>query len=190
MLARIYRPSKTAMQSGRAKAADWVLEFEPKDARRPDPLMGWTVTSDTESSQVRLTFETKEEAVRYAEAHRIAFQLIDDALDYSAKQEALGKTVGDDFREGKITLPVILAFLRGGAEERTFWQRVMEAQEQAPEDLQEAIRLMTRHGALKDTVARAAHYGAMAKDALGIFKESAEKRALTEVVDYCIQRGH
>jgi octaprenyl-diphosphate synthase len=120
----------------------------------------------------------------------IAFQLIDDALDYSARQEALGKTVGDDFREGKITLPVILAFLRGGAGERTFWQRVMESQEQRPEDLQEAISLMTRHGALKDTVLRAAHYGAMAKDALGIFKESAEKRALIEVVDFCIQRGH
>jgi octaprenyl-diphosphate synthase len=126
----------------------------------------------------------------YGQNLGIAFQLIDDALDYSAKQEALGKTVGDDFREGKITLPVILAFLRGGAEERTFWQRVMEAQEQRPEDLQAAIGYMTRHGALKDTVARAAHYGAMAKDALGIFKESAEKRALTEVVDFCIQRGH
>ena len=78
MLARIYRPSKTAMQSGRAKA-DWVLEFEPREARRPDPLMGWTVTGDTQSSQLRLTFETKEEAVRYAEAHGIAFQLIDPA---------------------------------------------------------------------------------------------------------------
>ena len=77
MLARIYRPSKTAMQSGRAKATDWVLEFEPKDARRSDPLMGWTVTSDTESSQVKLTFESRDEAVRYAEAHGIAFQLIE-----------------------------------------------------------------------------------------------------------------
>ena len=120
----------------------------------------------------------------------IAFQLIDDALDYSGDSTRMGKSVGDDFREGKITLPVILAFLRGGQEERTFWQRVMEAQEQRPEDLQAAIGLMTRHGALKDTVARAAHYGAMAKDALGIFKESPEKRALTEVVDFCIQRGH
>ena len=120
----------------------------------------------------------------------IAFQLIDDALDYSAKQEALGKTVGDDFREGKITLPVILAYLRGDAEERSFWQRVMEQQEQQPDDLARAIGLMTRHGALKDTVARAAHYGAMAKDALGIFPDSAEKRALIEVVDFCIQRGH
>lgn len=77
MLARIFRPSKTAMQSGKAKASDWVLEFEPSAARRSDPLMGWTQTTDTESSQIRLTFETREEAVRYAEAHGLAFQLVD-----------------------------------------------------------------------------------------------------------------
>ena len=77
MLARIFRPSKTAMQSGKGKTSDWVLEFEPTDARRADPLMGWTQTSDTSSSQVRLAFDTKEEAVRYADQHGIAFQLID-----------------------------------------------------------------------------------------------------------------
>ena len=65
------------MQSGRAKADEWVLEFEPSDARRSDPLMGWTVTGDTASSQVRLTFATREEAIRYAEAHAIPFQLTD-----------------------------------------------------------------------------------------------------------------
>jgi len=96
MLARIFRPSKTAMQSGRAKAAAWVLEFEPKAARRPDPLMGWTVTSDTESSQVRLSFETKDEAVRYAEAHGIAFQLIDPA---PAKR--IIKAYADNFAFGR-----------------------------------------------------------------------------------------
>jgi len=78
MLARIFRPSKNAMQSGKAKTKDWVLEFEPKAARRSDPLMGWTQTSDTESSQVQLQFDTKEDAVRYAEQHGIAFQLSDD----------------------------------------------------------------------------------------------------------------
>ncbi len=77
MLARIFRPSKTAMQSGRGKTQEWLLEFEPNAARRSDPLMGWTVTTDTESSQVRLAFDTSEEAVRYAEQHGIAFQLID-----------------------------------------------------------------------------------------------------------------
>jgi hypothetical protein len=77
MLARIFRPSKSAMQSGRGKTQEWVLEFEPTDALRPDPLMGWTQTSDTTSSQVRLEFDTREEAVRYAEQRGIAFQLID-----------------------------------------------------------------------------------------------------------------
>ena len=66
------------MQSGRAKTKDWVLEFEPSAARRPDPLMGWTQTGDTASSQVRLSFETRDEAVRYADHHGIAFQLFDD----------------------------------------------------------------------------------------------------------------
>lgn len=96
MLARIFRPSKTAMQSGRAKAANWVLEFEPSAARHPDRLMGWTVTSDTESSQVRLTFDTKEEAVRYAETHGIAFQLTDPA---PAKR--IIKAYADNFAFGR-----------------------------------------------------------------------------------------
>ncbi|WP_293904997.1 ETC complex I subunit [Phenylobacterium sp.] len=98
MLARIFRPSKTAMQSGRAKAVGWVLEFEASDARRSDPLMGWTVTGDTESSQVHLTFDTKEEAVRYAEAHKIAFQLIDPA-----PARRIIKAYADNFAFGRRT---------------------------------------------------------------------------------------
>jgi hypothetical protein len=74
MLARIYRPAKTAMQSGVAKTKDWVLEFEPASARRPDPLMGWTSSSDM-NGQVRLSFETPEEAAAYATAHGIPFQV-------------------------------------------------------------------------------------------------------------------
>jgi hypothetical protein len=76
MLARIFRPAKNAMQSGRGKTAEWLLEFEPASARKSDPLMGWTQTTDTDG-QVRLSFDTKEDAVRYAEARGIAFQLVD-----------------------------------------------------------------------------------------------------------------
>ena len=75
-LARIYRPAKTAMQSGKAKTRDWLLEFEPASARTVDPLMGWT-SSDDMNGQVRLSFETSDEAIAYAERHGIAFQLID-----------------------------------------------------------------------------------------------------------------
>jgi len=120
----------------------------------------------------------------------IAFQVIDDVLDYSAKQVTLGKTVGDDFREGKITLPVVLAFRRGTEEERTFWRRTLEDLKQQPGDLEHAFWLMERHDALTDAVARARHYGAIARDALGIFADGPEKAALVELIDFCIERAH
>ncbi len=120
----------------------------------------------------------------------IAFQLIDDGLDYAARQATLGKAIGDDFRAGKITLPVVLAFRRGDDEERDFWRRTLERGVQSKQDLEQAAALMERHGAIRDTVERARHYGAMARDALGIFMEGAEKAALMEVVDFCIERTH
>jgi octaprenyl-diphosphate synthase len=120
----------------------------------------------------------------------IAFQLVDDALDYSGREAQLGKTVGDDFREGKITLPVILAFLRGGAVDREFWKRTMQKLEQRPEDMAQAQTLMERHNAMADTLERARHYGAMARDALGLFGDSAMKAALLEAVDFAIDRAH
>ena len=75
MLARIYRPAKTAMQSGKAKTKEWVLEFEPSSARASDPLMGWTVSSDM-NGQVRMLFDTREEAAAYAQRHGIAFEVL------------------------------------------------------------------------------------------------------------------
>jgi len=74
MIARIYRPSRTSMQSGKAKTHEWVLEFEPETARTSDPLMGWTSSSDMKQ-QIRLSFETQAEAVAYADRHGIAFRL-------------------------------------------------------------------------------------------------------------------
>jgi octaprenyl-diphosphate synthase len=120
----------------------------------------------------------------------IAFQLIDDVLDYSADQAALGKTVGDDFREGKISLPVVLAWRRGAPEERAFWRRTLEKLEQRDGDLERAIGLMEKRGALKDTVERARHYGAIARDALGIFPDGAVKDAMSEAIDFAIERAY
>jgi octaprenyl-diphosphate synthase len=120
----------------------------------------------------------------------IAFQLVDDALDFSGREAALGKAIGDDFREGKITLPVILAFLRGGKVEREFWRRTIEALDQRDGDLVQAQTLMERHAALADTLERARHYGAMARDALGLFPDSELKAALLEAVEFAIDRAH
>ncbi|HEX6978408.1 MAG TPA: polyprenyl synthetase family protein [Alphaproteobacteria bacterium] len=120
----------------------------------------------------------------------IAFQLVDDVLDYAAETATLGKSVGDDFRDGKITLPVVLAFLRGDEEERRFWRRTLEDMDQREGDLEHAIALMGRHGSLRDSVERARHYGAIARDALGVFPDSPEKRALIDLVQFAIGRAY
>lgn len=120
----------------------------------------------------------------------IAFQLIDDALDYGGSAAKLGKNVGDDFREGKITLPIVLSFRRGTDSERDFWRRTLEEGQIADGDLETALATMRRHRALEDTVERARHYGAMARDALELFPQSNWKRALFEVVDFCVSRAH
>lgn len=120
----------------------------------------------------------------------IAFQLVDDALDYSAKQATLGKNIGDDFREGKITLPVILAYRRGTDEERDFWKRTMQAVRQEEADLGTALEILNTHGTLAATIERARHYGEMAKDALAIFKDNSAKKAMLSIVDFCIDRAY
>jgi octaprenyl-diphosphate synthase len=120
----------------------------------------------------------------------IAFQLVDDVLDYGGKSAKLGKNVGDDFREGKITLPVVLAFRRGNDSERAFWIKALERGEIGDGDLEHAVGLMTKHRALEDTMNRAQHYGAMAVDALALFPSSPMKTALEQVVAFCLARSH
>jgi octaprenyl-diphosphate synthase len=120
----------------------------------------------------------------------IAFQLVDDALDYGGKSAKLGKNVGDDFREGKITLPIVLSFRRGSELEREFWVRTIERGDAADGDLEHALGLMAKHRALEDTIGRAQHYGAMAKDALALFPASPMKQALEQAVEFCIARAH
>jgi octaprenyl-diphosphate synthase len=118
----------------------------------------------------------------------LAFQLVDDALDYGGSSSSLGKKVGDDFREGKITLPVVLSYRRGTDADRAFWKRVLEEGNITDRDLEHAIQLMRNHRALDDTIARARHFGAVARDALAPFPESTAKAALLEAVDFCISR--
>ncbi len=135
--------------------------------------------------------QVEEEALQvYGLNFGIAFQLIDDVLDYSAKQKELGKTIGDDFREGKITLPVILAFRRGDSEERAFWQRCLQDLEQTDDDLGRAMELMAKHDSLTDSVNRAKHYADVARDALGIFPKGPVKAALLDIIDFCIDRAY
>ncbi len=118
----------------------------------------------------------------------LAFQLVDDALDYGGNAKDLGKNVGDDFREGKVTLPVILSFRRGTPEERAFWKSAIENAESDDAALEKARGLMVKYGAINDTIARARHFGAIAHDALAPLPDGAQKRALVDVIDFCISR--
>ena len=118
----------------------------------------------------------------------LAFQLVDDALDYGGKAADLGKNTGDDFREGKITLPVILAWRRGTAEDRAFWREAIEGGKSDDSNLDHALGLITRYGGLTDTIARAQHYGMIARDALAPLPATPWKDALLEVIDFCISR--
>jgi octaprenyl-diphosphate synthase len=130
------------------------------------------------------------EALRaYGRSLGIAFQLVDDALDYAGDSGNLGKSVGDDFREGKITLPVILAYRRGDDTERAFWKRTIAEGEIGDGDLDHAMGLMRKHKAIEATFERARTYGAMARDAMAIFPRSPEKDAMLEVIDFSIARA-
>src|SRR6202011_5046133 len=101
----------------------------------------------------------------------------------------LGKSGGDNCRDGKVTLPLLVAFARGGEEERTFWRRTIEDLDQRPGDLEQALRLVERRGALPETLARSPAYAETAVDALSMFQDGAERRALIEAFAFPSERG-
>lgn len=120
----------------------------------------------------------------------IAFQLVDDAIDYVSDAGTMGKDAGDDFREGKATLPVILAYARGNPEDRVFWKAAIEGHRNRDEDFDHAIELVRATRAVDDTLARARHYGQRAIDALAIFANGKAKDAMIEAVEFAIARAY
>jgi octaprenyl-diphosphate synthase len=118
-----------------------------------------------------------------------AVQLTDDVIDYASDEATMGKGVGDDFRDGKITLPVILAYARGSAGDREFWRDAMAGTRATDQDLEQAIGLMRASGALADTVERARYYGRRAIDALAGFPAGKAKSALIEAVEFAVSRA-
>jgi len=120
----------------------------------------------------------------------IAFQLSDDVIDYASDAATMGKGVGDDFRDGKMTLPVILAFARGSDDERAFWRAAISGERVSEGDLAHAIRLLRSTGALEDTIERARLYGRRAIDALAMFPASKAKSALTEAAEFAVARAY
>ncbi len=133
--------------------------------------------------------EERIDALRaYGRALGMAFQIVDDLLDYGGSSAALGKNVGDDFREGKVTMPVLLAVAASDADGKAFWSRVIEARDQNEGDLDEAMRRLTETGALAETERRARAYIADAREALEIFPDSDLRAALRDVAEFVVAR--
>jgi octaprenyl-diphosphate synthase len=126
----------------------------------------------------------------YGQSLGIAFQLVDDALDYSGKQALMGKSVGDDFREAKVTLPVILAYARAEDQAQQFWKRVIETGAQSEADLERAISYVEETGAIRETMARARHYAGEARAALAELPPSDIRAALADIADFCVERAY
>lgn len=123
----------------------------------------------------------------YGDALGIAFQIVDDLLDYWGAQST-GKNVGDDFRERKLTLPLIKAVAKADAEERAFWTRTIEKGRQEDGDLEHAIALLNKHGALEDTRAEALAWIEKAKAALSAVPDSEVKTMMLEIAEYVVER--
>ena len=118
----------------------------------------------------------------------LAFQLVDDALDYGGLESALGKSVGDDFREGKVTLPVIRAFEKADASESDFWRRVIVDHDQKDVDLEKAVSLLRKAGALQSTMDLAKDYAREARESLKIFPDSPWRSTLQDLADFVVER--
>ena len=135
--------------------------------------------------------EDAEEALdAYGRNLGVAFQLVDDVIDYDADSATTGKGIGDDFREGKMTLPVILAYARGSEGDREFWRAAIGGDRSSDDDLAHALRLMRATGALDDTLDRARQYGRRAIDALALFPSGRAKSALVEAAEFAIARAY
>ena len=126
----------------------------------------------------------------YGEELGIAFQLVDDALDYSARQAMLGKTVGDDFVDGKVTLPMILAFADGDEQERAFWRRTIEDQNQHEPDLKQALALISRHRGIERTLDAAEQAAQRAQRALSIFAPSETRDCMAALASFSVSRAY
>lgn len=124
----------------------------------------------------------------YGDGLGMAFQLADDLLDYGGSSAALGKNVGDDFREGKVTLPIILAVGQGNEQARAFWNRTIARGQQGDGDLEQALAYLAQSGALEDTRNQAQNHGARAIAALSSFEAGPMKTALTEIAEFVIAR--
>ena len=192
---RILSRASSVIAEGEVNQLTAQRRVETSEDQYLDIISAKTAALFAAACRIAAVVAEREEAVEehldaYGRHLGIAFQLVDDAIDYASDAATMGKGVGDDFRDGKVTLPVILAYARGTDAERRFWRDAMTGGRAADTDLAHATELLEDSGALSDTLERARHYGQRAIDALGPFPASRAKAALVEAVEFAIARAY
>ena len=192
---RILRRASSVIAEGEVIQLTAQRQVETSEDKYLEIIKAKTAALFAAACRIAAVVAEREEAVEdnldsYGRHLGIAFQLVDDAIDYASDSATMGKGVGDDFRDGKVTLPVILAYARGSEADRRFWREAMAGARAEDADLAHAIGLLEASGALNDTLERARHYGQRAIDALGPFAPSRAKSALIEAVEFAIARAY
>src|SRR5688572_21744547 len=169
---RILSRASSVIAEGEVNQLTAQRRVETSEDRYLDIISAKTAALFAAACRIAAVVAEREEAVEehldaYGRHLGVAFQLVDDAIDYASDAATMGKGVGDDFRDGKVTLPVILAYARGNEEERAFWRQAMAGGRAEDSDLAHATQMLRSSGALDDTLERARHYGQRAIDALG-----------------------
>ena len=192
---RILSHASAVIAEGEVNQLTAQRQVETTEERYLEIIGAKTAELFAAACRIAAVVAEREEAVEraldgYGRNLGIAFQLVDDAIDYSSDGATMGKSQGDDFRDGKVTLPVILAHARGSAEDKSFWRAAMQGHRVSDEDLAHATSLLKATDAIDDTLARARFYGQRAIDALGGFPAGRAKAALTEAVEFAIARAY
>jgi len=192
---RILSHASNIIAEGEVNQLSAQRRIDTSEERYLDIISAKTAALFAAACKVSAVLAEREEEVEWAlESYGrnlgIAFQLVDDAIDYAETSSTMGKDQGDDFRDGKVTLPVILAYARGGDADRRFWEDAIAGARNSDADLAEARRLLTATDALTDTAQRARHYGQRAIDALGRFPQGRAKAAMVEAVEFAVSRAY
>ena len=192
---RILSNASAVIAEGEVNQLTAQRRIETSEARYLDIIGAKTAALFAAACRIAAVVAERDDACEealdsYGRNLGIAFQLVDDAIDYASDGATMGKDAGDDFRDGKVTLPVILAHARGSDSDRRFWRDAMEGHRASDIDLAYATQLLVQSGAIADTLARARHYGQRAIDALAGIGGGQARAALVEAVEFAVARAY
>ena len=192
---RILSSASAVIAEGEVNQLTAQRRIDTSEERYLDIIVAKTAALFAAACRIAAVVAERDEKVEaaldaYGRNLGVAFQLVDDAIDYASDAETMGKGQGDDFRDGKVTLPVILAYARGNDEQKAFWRDAMEGRRSSDADLAYATRLLRDSGAIDDAFGRARLYGQRAIDALGGIGGGRAKAALVEAVEFAIARAY